>query len=297
MGRSNRNTPKAGSNRAEKLARRREAQAAASVSARPFEGLAAEGDLVAMREFVPSATAPLAVKGTDRTFFVATVLPGAVNAIVREEGDDVVAYVALQSQSRGSDPATDLAGSIEWAVQAKVGESLARAQAGTKPLAELIDADQPLEITVHDTFEWWFNTELPAGSEAAVVVERANAAIMPSARVEGLDAAWWVDAGEKAHIRWVRKEDEDALMLALARVHAAGGLTLGEGSRYAGSFRTDGLLVPVFDLDRTRAAQDWAAATAEFGERLEKALASTDELTVDERRARDGLRGRQITLR
>ena len=146
-------------------------------------------------------------------------------------------------------------------------------------------------------FEWWFTGEVAAGSETAVVVERANAAIMPSARIDGLDAAWWVDAGERAHLRWVRPEDEDSLMLALARVHAAGGLTLGEGSRFAGSFRTDGLLVPVFDLDRTKAPQDWAAATAEFGERLNEALASTDDLNVDERRARDGLRGRQITLR
>lgn len=122
---------------------------------------------------------------------------------------------------------------------------------------------------------------------------------MPSARLEGdgLVAAWWVDAGEKAHLRWVRPESEDDLMLALARVHAAGGLNLGEGSRYAGSFRTHGLLVPVFDLDPEKHANEWVAATVEFGERLAQALAVDAPLTSAELRSRDGLRGRQVTLR
>lgn len=296
MGKSKRNTPKVGSNRADKLARRRENQAAVGNS-RPFAGLAAECDLIALREFVPSATADLAVRNTDRRIVVATVLPGAVNALVRDEDGATVAYVALQTQSRGVDGASDLAGAIEWALTGAVGSSLNQAAAGTRPLADLIDGDVPLDITVHDTFSWWFGRDVPAGSETAAIVDRANAAIMPSARLDGLAAAWWVDAGERAHLRWVRPEDEDALMLALARVHAAGGLTLGDGSRYAGSFRTDGVLVPVFDLDRTRPAQDWAQGAAEFGERLVTALESTAELTSDERRARDGLRGRQITLR
>ncbi|MGY2062507.1 DUF5926 family protein, partial [Nocardia gipuzkoensis] len=95
----------------------------------------------------------------------------------------------------------------------------------------------------------------------------------------------------------VRPEDEDALMLALARVHAAGGLQLGEGSRYAGSFRTHGLLVPVFDLDRERHADEWVAPAKEFGARLAQALATDAPLTSDERRSRDGLRSRQVTLR
>ncbi len=86
-------------------------------------------------------------------------------------------------------------------------------------------------------------------------------------------------------------------MLALARVHAAGALHLGEGSRFAGSFRTHGLLVPVFDLDPEKHVNEWAAATAELGERLAEALATDAPLTVAERGARDGLRSRQVTLR
>lgn len=86
-------------------------------------------------------------------------------------------------------------------------------------------------------------------------------------------------------------------MAALSRVHAAGGLHLGDGSRFAGSFRTHGLLVPVFDLDPERHPDEWVAPTAEFGARLDEALAVDGPLTAAERRSRDGLRSRQVTLR
>ena len=80
------------------------------------------------------------------------------------------------------------------------------------------------------------------------------------------------------------------------RVHAAGGLTVGEGSRFAGSFRSDGLLVPVFDLDRESHPDEWVAGTVELAKRLAEALADTTDLTAAQRRSRDGLRGRQVSL-
>src|ERR671933_1806680 len=60
---------------------------------RPFEGLAAECDLVAMREFLPSALAPLplapaaAELAGERRVRLSTVLPGASAALVRPNGD------------------------------------------------------------------------------------------------------------------------------------------------------------------------------------------------------------------
>src|SRR4051794_14873679 len=53
--------------------------------ARPFAGLVAERDLVALREFVPSATAPLTVGG--RAVLLGTLLPGAAPAMVRDSGE------------------------------------------------------------------------------------------------------------------------------------------------------------------------------------------------------------------
>ncbi|MFE3290691.1 DUF5926 family protein [Rhodococcus sp. NPDC059234] len=304
MGKSKRNSgPKPGSNRAAKLAERRAAQdtAAATVLPRPFEGLAAECDIVALREFVPSATAPLPLTGAgDRPVVAATVLPGAVAALVRAETDAATGFVGLQVQAPSTDLSADLAAAVNWAVSAEPGQSLTAAEAADGArLVDVIDASAQLEITVHQDFNWWIPEGVTPAPEVAATVEQANSVIMPSARLdaEGVVAAWWVDAGEKAHLRWVRPEDEDELMLALARVHAAGGLHLGEGSRYAGSFRTHGLLVPVFDLDPEKHAQEWAAATAELGERLVQALAVDAPLTSDERRSRDGLRGRQVTLR
>lgn len=296
--------PKPGSNRAAKLEQRRaEREAASSSVTRPFEGLAAECDLVALREFVPSALVelPLATPVEGRTLIAATVLPGAVAALVRNEGDDVVAYVGLQLAAPGSDPAADLGAAIEWARTAEPGTSLqsAGADADTPRLQDLLVADAVPSITVHQDFNWWIPEGVEIAADVAHTVSHANDAIMPSARLsgDGLVGAWWVDAGEKAHLRWVRPEDEDALMVALSRVHAAGGLNLGEGSRFAGSFRTHGLLVPVFDLDPEKHPDEWIAPTLEFGARLDDALADDTPLTAAERRSRDGLRGRQVTLR
>ena len=308
MGKSKRNSPKPDSNRAQRLAERRAAQQqAAAAAARPFAGLAAECDLVALREFVPSATAvlkPAEGVAAERQVTLATVLPGAVAALVRA-GDQPSGFVGVQVQFPAEDPAADLAAAILWTQGAEPGDSLTAASeysADTVPaLAEVIDPKANLELTVHQDFNWWVPEGLQPDPQVAATIEQANHAIMPSDRLDlGADAvgaAWWVDAGEKAHLRWVRPEDEDDLMAALARVHAAGGLHLGEGSRFAGSFRTHGLLVPVFDLDRERHASEWVQPTKEFGERLAEALATDAELTSDERRSRDGLRSRQVTLR
>lgn len=269
---------------------------------RPFEGLAAECDLVALREFVPSATASLTLVADGRPVLLGTVLPMASAALVRDDGGAGLGMLGLQVQQvPGADLSRDLGAAVQFARTANPGESL-ESVGGTDQsprLQDLLVPDAPIEVTVHDDFGWWIPGEEPPSGEVALSLERANAAIMPTALVlaDGVRSAWWVDAGEKAHLRWVRPEDEDALMLALARVHAAGALTLGEGSRFAGSFRAHGLLVPVFDLDRDRHAQEWAGATAVLGTALDEALAVDAPLTPAQRRSRDGLRARQVTIR
>ncbi|WP_137722776.1 DUF5926 family protein [Prescottella subtropica] len=294
--------PKPGSNRAAKLEQRRlDREAESTAPTRPFAGLAAECDLVALREFVPSALVELPVRDTGKPVTAATVLPGAVAALVRDENTAAGRYVGLQVQAHTADPGADLGAAVTWAQTAAPGTSLTFAdpQADSPRLNDVLDADTLPRVTVHQNFDWWIPEGVRPAPEVAATVAQANAAIMPSARLtaDGVVAAWWVDAGERAHLRWVRPEDEDALMLALARVHAAGGLHLGEGSRFAGSFRTHGLLVPVFDLDREKHPDEWAAPTVELGKRLDDALAVDTPLTAAEVRARDGLRGRQVTLR
>ena len=74
---------------------------------RPFEGLPSECDIVAMRELVPSATAPLSVKGTDKPVTLCSLLPMAAPAMVRDSGQ---LWLGLQVQHNFGDPSRDLGG-------------------------------------------------------------------------------------------------------------------------------------------------------------------------------------------
>jgi hypothetical protein len=55
--------------------------------------------------------------------------------------------------------------------------------------------------------------------------------------------------------------------------------------------------VPVWNLDPEQHAKEWAAPAAAFAKRLDEALADEAPLTDAERRARDALAGKQVTLR
>jgi len=268
------------------------------IISRPFAGLAAETELIALREFVPSASAPLTLlePGEDApSIILASVLPGAAAALTRSDGS---VLLGMQVQTHSGDLSRDLAVALEWALTAEPSSVLpvvGRASVGAR-YGDLI-VDEPIEVTVHSDFSWWLEEVPEAGGEVALSLERANAAIMPTARVAGLPGAYWVDAGDRAHLRWVRPEDEQPLMAALARLAVAEQLDLGEGSRYVGSFRAHGRLVPVWDLDRDAHPSEWDAPALAFAARLETALASDGPLTDAERRARDGILGRQFTLR
>jgi len=268
---------------------------------RPFAGLAAECDLVALRELLPSATAPLPlVEPLDGPVTVASVLPGACAALVRPDG---AIWLGMQVQTRSGDLSVDLARALAWARAAAPGSSLPVVGPGGNDagelarLQDLLDPEARLDITVHRDFAWWLVPDDGEPSpEVAATLERANKVVMPTEPVAER-GAYWVDTGTKAHLRWVRPEPEDALVAALARLHVRDELGLGADSRYAGSFRAHGLLVPVWDLDRELHAKEWATPVTEFAARLEQALADPAPLTDAERRARDALAGKQVTLR
>lgn len=269
---------------------------------RPFEGLAAECDLVALREFLPSATAPLPLKKPgEHAVTLASVLPGASATLVRPGGE---VLVGMQVQTRSGDLSADLARALEWGATAEPGSALpvvGPGLTGTDRLQDLLDADAELNLTLHTDFAWWVAPEdgSEPTAEALATVERANAVIMATEAVvgDGVRAAYWVDTGTRAHLRWVRPEPEEQLIAALARLQARGELALGEGTKYAGSFRAHGLLVPVWDLDRELHSSEYAKPVTEFAARLSEALADDAPLTSDERRARDALAGKQVTLR
>jgi Family of unknown function (DUF5926)/SEC-C motif len=269
------------------------------VVTRPFDGREDEGDWIALRELVPAATAPLRLADpahADRTVTLATVLPLALAGVVRDDGR---VLVGLQVHGRSGDVSRDIAHVLEQALVAEPGTMLSATGApGRGPrLQDLLDP-APIEVTVHDDFGFWLDgAASEPTAEVQASLERANSAIIPTRRLTSVRAAYWCDTGEKAHLRWVMTDDEDRLLDAMARLAAANALDLGEGTRYAGSFRAHGRLVPVWDLPREAKAEDWEEPAVALRQRLDEVLADTSPLTDEQRRSRDGLRGRQLSLR
>ena len=70
-----------------------------------------------------------------------------------------------------------------------------------------------------------------------------------------------------------------------------------ETARLVGSFRSCGLLVPVWDLQAGTGAEALEEPARRFQGRLGEALADSRPLTSAERGARAGLTNRQLTLR
>jgi uncharacterized protein DUF5926/SEC-C motif-containing protein len=275
------------------------AHAVTELVLRPFEGLPGEADWVALRELVPAATAELTLKGGlpegVPAVRLATVLPMAWPALRRESGE---VLLGLQNDTASGDLSRDLADVLQRALAAEPGNpvSAERTSPDGPRLQDLLDLDAPLRAQVHDGFEFWLEDAEQAAGEVAASLERANSAAVPTARLTGVEGAYWCETPEKNHLRWVMTHPEDRLVDALARLHAAGTSSLGEDTRLVGSFRAHGLTVPVWDLPRSMTAGDCEKPAAEFAERLARALAATGPLTADERRARSGLTNRQVTL-
>ena len=68
-------------------------------------------------------------------------------------------------------------------------------------------------------------------------------------------------------------------------------------TRFAGMFRAHGRLVPVWDLPVETPAAEWEEPLAGFAKRYADALTDGTPLDATGRRARQGLLGRQLTLR
>ena len=243
---------------------------------------------------VPAATSPLTVMGSDVVVTLSTVLPQAWPGLVTLDGRR---FLGLQVASRSGDASRDLAAVLAQVLEVVPGTFLAPTELpGPGPRLQDLVADAPLDVTVHPGFDYWLEgTDDPDG-EVAESMERANASVVPTARLTSVTSGYWCRMKERSHLRWVLPEDEDVLLDALARLGVAG-LSLGPETRYVGSFRAHGLLVPVWDLPWAMEADDLEEPAAALRVRLDEALASSGPLTEDQRRARSGLLSRQLTLR
>jgi len=267
---------------------------------RPFEGLVDEPEWIALRELVPAATAPLTLRPElaeaygEHRVTLATLLPMAEPAMIRADGE---LLVGLQRQFDSGDVNRDVAAAILAGLDSgEPGPVAVPRNPGPGPRLADVIVDGELDITLHQGFEFWVadGESDPAGTAS---LERANQSIFPTVKLAATRAAYWCQVPSRAHVRWVLPDPEDQALNALARLAAAGGLKLREETKFAGMFRTHGRLVPVWDLPRDVEAAAWEEPLAELAKRYADALTVTDPLDPAERRARQGLIGRQLTLR
>jgi hypothetical protein len=265
---------------------------------RPFEGLTGECDWIALREIVPAATATIRTTAEHGAAEVtlATVLPMAWPALRRANGE---LLLGLQTTSGSGDASRDIADALVRALSAEPGSPVLEAEpAGPGPrLQDILEPGLPLGVVVHAGFDFWLQPGQETTAEVRESMERANESVVPTARLSGVEAAYWCQVNDRCHLRWAMPFEEGALLDGLARLHAAGASALIDGSRYAGAFRAHGLLVPVWDLPFETVADELEAPAKRFADRLDDAMAATTPLTADQRRARAGVTSRQVTLR
>lgn len=268
----------------------------APFAARPFEGLASEADWVALREFIPAATASINYQYGDRsgTATIATVLPLAWPGLHRANGD---VLIAMQSGGGTGDASRDLGGALTAALDLAPGNPLItvpRSTIDTPRLQDLVTSSA-FDVQIFDGFDFWIE-DGDLDPEGQASLERANEAVAPTRRLLPDRSAYWCRVGDRSFVRWVLGTDEQSATNALARLSAAEQDALGDG-RLLGAFRASGLLVPVWEVDTTlepEAVMDDFASTAD---RFDDQLAISAPLDPQQRRARDRLVSRQLTIR
>ena len=147
-------------------------------------------------------------------------------------------------------------------------------------LTDLVDPTAPLRVTVHSGFDFWLE-DPEAADEATRSTPRAGERGRGAHRTPGgrrgclLDAAGGAATGalgapggrgRRSSTRW-------------PACRSNGGLELGEATRFLGSFRASGLVVPVWDLPAGTEVDEVEDAAAAFRSRLDAALAAPEPLT------------------
>ncbi len=251
-----------------------------------------------MRQLIPAAT--MAAKTTAEYGSVdvefATILPMAWPAVRRTDG---TITVGIQAGYPGGDLSRGIGQAIKLALELEPGNPITSVTLDDDAprLQEILDLTGDFSITVQDTFDFWLDPSANRTAEIDSSIKEANESIMPTRPVEGLPHAYWVDAGPKEHLRWVLDADEERVIDAVTRLHARRESGVGEGTKYVGSFRAEGLAIPVWDLPKGFGVAGVEAEAESFRSRFEDALSTQEPLTALERRARGGIVARQVTLR
>lgn len=263
--------------------------------ARPFEGLEREAELVAMRGLIPLATLPATLTSEygGENILIVTLLPDMLSAMRREDG---VLLVAMQTLTSTGDASRDVAARIIDGLELKAGDTYSQndlPEPGPR-LGDVVASFGDMELLSEPSF--WLTDEEAAKPESKEMLEQAATQVIPTVEVEGCPKAYWCRMSRE-FVRWVRPEEPDQILDALARLRAARELEFEGAKKFAGFFRSYGMVIPVWELERGSEASDIQEALVAFGSKFEAALASTEPLTFDEKRARQGIASRQVSLR
>ncbi|WP_100424214.1 DUF5926 family protein [Sediminihabitans luteus] len=263
---------------------------------RPFEGLPGETDWVAMREVVPAATATARTTAEHgaRDVLITTVLPEGWAALHRQDG---VILLALQTLAGSGDASRDLAETLLEVLDTEPGTSIETVGIpGEGPrLQDVLDLSVPFEVTVHDDYAYWLDPATDVTPDVKEALEDSASAIIPTVKLDSVESAYWCRMSRE-FLRWAWPHDEETMIDAIARLHAKRDSGLGTG-KFIGAFRSSGILVPVWEFPRGTEASELEEPATVFATKFEAALAVTEPLDANERRARAGIVARQVTLR
>ena len=262
--------------------------------ARPFAGLPNESEWVALREIVPAATGKIKLRDGS-TVLVCSVLPNAVAAMHREDGQ---LMVGLQIQTSSGDASRDIAGALKAVMKLEPGYAVAAGDlTNTERIQDLIGDQPSFSIDVHEDFSFWFSDQELSEENTRKSLEEFEG-IIPVERIKvDSGSAFWCEFSERTVVRWILTTEEEKSLDALARLGASDELNVGEGTRYLGAFRADGLLVPVFDVNPETPVRTFELTLANLSKLFSKAFENKNPLNSAERKVRAGLVGRQLTLR
>ncbi len=252
-----------------------------------------------MRELIPAATLTVRTNADHGAveFDFVTLLPEGQPAMVRPDGRILV---ALQTRSNSADLSHDAGAALLAAIAAKEagdeGVISIDVREPSERLQDIVDADSFTDMKLEEDFSFWFDPAEEIDEQTRRALEQNRDEIIPTEPVPGVPGAYWCEMNRN-FVRFLTDNDETKLFDALARLAARGEANVGEGSRYVGSFRACGLIVPVFELPEGASAADVTPGTQVFAKALAEALAVTERLDDKERRARQGLVSRAVTIR
>ena len=226
---------------------------------------------------------------------MSTVLPLAWPAMVRADGR---VFLGLQVQSRSGDVSRDLAHALELALEAAPGSSVQPpGLPGPGPRLQDLLTDEPIEVRAARRLRLLGRGRADPTDEVAASMERANASVVPTARLSSVRVGVLVpDAREDRTCAGCCRTRRTARSTPSPGCPPPGRWASARTPATSGRSARTACWCPCGTRRTTARPRRWRSRPPRCAARLDEALADERPLTVEERRARSGLLSRQLTL-